>query len=484
VTATQRPPGGATTSFYVDGSEAAPFSRGQLQHFLHAPMRRPLMVLVPWAASVLLSAAALFYLPKQYRSSTLILIESERVPDSFVARVATEDRSRNLNAIRSEIFSRTRLARIVEETKPFPGLESETAAVEIMRGSVAINSSGTDGFTIEFIHSDPRKAQEVTNRLATLFIEETMKARQQQVEGAVDFLVTQVNDARRELEKKDEAMRRYKEERMGRLPEQLQTNLTTMGMLQQELRSVEETLLFARERQEALARGAAREPSSGSPGPADPEGTDELAALRAELARLKTRYTAEHPDVQSLQSRIARLESRAALSTADTETAPAGALTREQLERAKAEVKRLEEKRADLEGRIAGLRARVEETPRTEQELANLKRDYDKLNENYTALLSKQLEAQMAGRLEQRWRGDRFRMLDPANLPEKPYSPKPPLVIGLGLILGLLAGLGAALVAEYLDPTIKDTQDLESFLEYPVLARIPLMPRLGSSRTR
>ena len=107
------------------------------------------------------------------------------------------------------------------------------------------------------------------------------------MEGAVDFLVAQVNDARKELEKKDEAMRRYKEERMGRLPEQLQTNLATMGMLQQELRTVEETLLFARERQEALARGAARPPSSGSPGPASPAGADDLVELRNQLAALR-----------------------------------------------------------------------------------------------------------------------------------------------------------------------------------------------------
>ena len=71
----------------------------------------------------------------------------------------------------------------------------------------------------------------------------------------------------------------------------------------------------------------------------------------------------------------------------------------------------------------------VEKTPRTEQDLATLTRDYDKLKENYSALLSKQMEAQMAGRLEQRWKGDRFRMLDPASLPERPFFPKPLVVI-------------------------------------------------------
>ena len=112
------------------------------------------------------------------------------------------------------------------------------------------------------------------------------------------------------------------------------------------------------------------------------------------------------------------------------------------------------------------------------------KRDYDKLNENYSALLSKQLEAQMAGRLEQRWKGDRFRMLDPASLPEKPYFPVPLAFVGVGAVLGLFVGLGTALVAEYLDPSIKDAEHLGRFLDYPVLARIPHLPDADAPTSR
>jgi uncharacterized protein involved in exopolysaccharide biosynthesis len=154
-------------------------------------------------------------------------------------------------------------------------------------------------------------------------------------------------------------------------------------------------------------------------------------------------------------------------------------VVREQLERATTEVQKLETRLADLERKIADVRARVEATPRTEQELTNMARDYGKLNDNYLALLSKQLEAQMAGRLERRWKGDRFRMLDPANLPEEPYFPNPFLIIGLGTVAGLFVGLGAAMAAEFMDPSIKDPQDLEGLLTHPILARIPHLPSLG-----
>ena len=461
----------------------------QIRHFLYAPLRRPLLVLLPWAGVLLLSAAALYVLPKKYMSSALVLVESERVPESFIPKVATRDPSQRLEAVRPEILSRTRLERILDETRPYPEIASKTRAVDKLRDSIFIYVSGNDGFTIQFYHRDPLKAQEVTDRLARLFIDETIKSRAEQVEGAVDFLVTQVTDARAELESKDAALRRYKEEHMGKLPQQLETNLATMEMLQREMQTVEESLLFAREKQEALARGLGRSSAPTVPRTAAPTGSAELDELNQKLAELRARYKDAHPDVESVRSRIARLQARIAEARATEAPAgeapaahddPATSLTREQLETARLEVRKLEERQRDLQGRIAVLRANVEETPRTEQELATLTRDYEKLDENYTALLSKQLEAQMSGRLEKRWKGERFRMLDPASLPEKPVFPKPPLFLGLGAVLGLCVGLGAALVAEYLDPTVKDSEVLQAVQGYPVLASIPHLPELGA----
>ena len=466
---------------YSDDDEDS-FRWSQLRHFMHAPLRRPWLVALPWVAVMLVTVAAILFLPKKYMSSALVLVESEKVPESFIAKVATRDPGQRLDAVRPEILSRTRLERVIGETGPYPGL-SVIQAVEKLRKSTVINLSGNDGFTISFYHSDPHKAQEVTDRLARLFIEETIKSREEQVVGAVDFLTTQVRDARGELETKDAALRKYKEERMGKLPSQLETNLATLQMLQRDMQMVEESLLFAREKQDSLARGAGRAASSAAVG-SPVVGSTELTDLTRQLATLRGRYTDEHPDVETVRSRIARLQARLAAAR-ESEAGPAPSeppadaateVAREQLERARIEVRNLEERRRGLETRIAAVRANVEETPRTEQELATLTRDYDKLNENYTALLTKQLEAQMSGRLEQRWKGDRFRMLDPASLPEKPVFPNPPLFVLLGVVMGAFAGVGVSLAAEYMDPTVKDSEVLQAVQGYPVLAVIPHLP--------
>jgi succinoglycan biosynthesis transport protein ExoP len=155
--------------------------------------------------------------------------------------------------------------------------------------------------------------------------------------------------------------------------------------------------------------------------------------------------------------------------------------TRAQLEKVKIEIRGLESKRADLEARIGSFRARVEQAPRTEQELATLNRDYQKLNENYLGLLTKKLDAKMAAKLEQRWKGEHFTILDPAHLPEQPYWPNRPLLVGGGLLIGLALGLTLAFASEFFDSTIKDQDDLEALLPYPVLATVSYVPQVEAA---
>ena len=86
---------------------------------------------------------------------------------------------------------------------------------------------------------------------------------------------------------------------MGRLPEQLDANLATMGMLQQELRTVEESLLFARERQAMLTRGARSAAGETILTP----GTRELTELQRQLTAISGRYTEDF--LRFLSSRYA-----------------------------------------------------------------------------------------------------------------------------------------------------------------------------------
>jgi polysaccharide chain length determinant protein (PEP-CTERM system associated) len=438
----------------------------EMLEYLEIPLRRPWHVTIPFVLIVAAALAVSFILPKKYKSSTLILVESEKVPDAFVASMATERTSKRLQTIRQEILSRTRLERVISELQPYGpvGNRSLTATVETMRQAIDIAVKGNDAFSIDFVHRNPEMAMKVANRLATLFIEEATRAREEQVGEAYQFIETQLADARRELETREAALRRYKEQHMGTLPEQTPANLSTLQRLQMEQQSVGENLRTATERLIALESNPAKAAAAA--------GDTTLGQLQSQLATLRGRYTDEHPDVRALKARIAALEREQATRAPVVTDDPAVA-ARTQIELARAEVQKLKDRLSDIEAKITTFQSRVEQAPRTEQDIATLSRDFQKLNENYLTLLNKKLEAQMAAKLEQRWKGEQFRILDPANLPERHIFPNRKLFLAAGLFFGLLAGIATAFVADFLDHSVKNVREIEQLLPFPVLAVIP-----------
>lgn len=449
-----------------------------LQRLLEVPLRRPRLVAVPFVIALAASLAAPFMVPKRYRSSTLILVEKEKVPESFVPKIRGEDAAPRLLTIKQEILSRTRLERIIDELNPYPERLNRvplTDLIDAIRGATTIAVKGSDAFTVEFVHRDPHMAMQVASRLASLFIEETVEKRESRVADATEFIESELEQARRQLEGREQALRQFKEEHMGTLPEQTASNLATLQRLQLEQQAVTASLQVARDRLSALELN-----SSSSP-PAASNLESELARLRGELAVLRSRYTDEHPEVRATLGRLARAEKAAAAAPAPSN--PTAAVLQQQLAQARAEVDTLKARASTIDRRIAALQARVDEAPRTEQLLSSLSRDHQKLNENYLALLNKKLDAQMAQKLEERWKGERFRILDPAYLPEEPISPNATLFLLGGVLLGLAAGLATAFAMELLDHSVKDAEELEAALQHPVLATIPhIGPRAGTAR--
>jgi uncharacterized protein involved in exopolysaccharide biosynthesis len=287
-----------------------------------------------------------------------------------------------------------------------------------------------------------------------------------------------MQEARQQLEQKETALREFKEQHMGQLPEQVQANLATLQRLQLEQQTIVDSLRKATDAQLLLESGgpsAAAAVAGGSPPP------DSLAVLRAQLTQLRSRYTDRHPDVKALLSRIVALEAASAEASAAAAAAepdeppadPVAAAAQKRLQEARNEVTELRARLADVDRRIGAFQARVEAAPRREQEILSLTRDYQKLSENYTQLLAKKLDAEMAARLEQRSKGQQFRMIDPAYLPVQPSFPNRGLFALAGALAGLVLGIGLAVVADYLDPTLKEADEAAAALRLPVLAVVP-----------
>jgi succinoglycan biosynthesis transport protein ExoP len=472
----------------MDPNLSAPAEQpeGDLMGYLEAPLKRPRIVLTTFAVIFAITLAVDFALPRKYRSNTLILLESEKVSEALVTPVSTETQARRLDTIRQIVLSRTFLEKIIKELNPYPGETGSpmSSVVDTMRAAIQLRVQGTDSFSVEYVNRDPRKAMEVANRIASGFIEDATAVHDRQVKGAFAFLQTSLTDARGSLEAKESELRKYKQRYMGSLPEQLQTNLSTLQGLRFEAQTLSETLRGLDERRDFLAnqdRGTAT---------LTPDAAQKnLAKLRADLDSLLGRYTDEHPDVRTARARIAQAEKQLADSQQNpsplpADTDPESSAQRRTLAVLDAQAQALRSKMDRLDREIAAVQARVDQTPQVEQVLADLNRDYTQLQENYDRASKKEMAADEFEKLEKFWGATSFRIQDPATIPERPVSPPSFLIILGGFLLGLGAGVTGAIVADVLDQSVRNSRELEALLPFPVLMTIPYAGRRALSKRR
>lgn len=460
--------------------------------------RRKWLILLPMVLVPVGTALWVRTLPDLYRAHTLILVQPQKVPPAYVKPTVTIGVEERLRTIREQVMSRTVLERIIKEYNLYPEERRRLfmeQVVEMMRRRIEVKVRGRQAFEIAFVDRDPRTAMLVANRLASLFIEENLRLREERAEGTTQFLERQLAEVRQTLRAQEKAISEFRMRHLGSLPDQLQANLTALKNLQTELQTVTQALQAAKDREAAiraqlaqLEQAAAQrrtpEVEGNGQGTAAPElpPDERLQALKERLQQLLTRYTEKHPDVIALKLEIERLErEQAQAARAEPETVapeePLGfsfaAELEAQLAEVKAEVETLSARERELRRRIALYRRRIEETPRVEQQLKDLSRDYETTLRNYQSLLDKILQARIAANLEQQQKGEQFNVLDPARIPQRPFKPNRPRIVLLGCLLGVALGGGLGFLAEYLDHSFHSEEELAAFAGVPVLAAVP-----------
>jgi polysaccharide chain length determinant protein (PEP-CTERM system associated) len=488
--------------------------------------RRKWLIVVPALVAGLAAAAYAYQLPNRYQSSTSILIVPQRVPTDYVRPAVSQSIEDRLQVIQQQILSRTRLERIIQE---FNLYEQERATmimediVTRMRRDIGINvpaarnrRSTANSFTVSFAAENPRTAMQVTERIASLFVQENLEVRELQADATSQFLQAQLESARRRLLDHEAKIEEFKQRNQGQLPTQVQSNLGMMQNAQNQLQTLLESNIRDRDRlaqlQQSvaehtanLAASAAGAAAVGGGAAGDlPAGTaaQQLQAARAQLAALELRLKPDHPDVARARRVVTELEAKAeaeALAQPLSPVVPVSAVGLGPVERATAarisemrmEIdtiqRRLESRRGEetrLQSVVSLYRTRADAAPSLEAEFTELTRDYDTYSQSYTNLLSKSEEARVAVELERRQIGERFVILDGARLPERPTSPNRMRLNLMGLLAGLGLGVGLVALLEYRDTSLKTDDDVLISLSLPVLAVIPQMMSEADRRAR
>lgn len=491
--------------------------------------RRWPLLIIPPVVTLFIALVYSSTLPNLYQSDVLLAIIPQRVPENFVKPTVTLKTQDRLEAITTQLKSRTILEKLIVDMNLYRAERERLPmedVVEIMRKNFFIELEeqrrGPEGplpphaFHVKFNYTDPIVAQKVTEKLGAAYSDQNTRDRSILAEATDSFLEAQLTEARERLEQQEHRLEAFRERHGNELPTQVQSNMQAQQSSQMQIQALVEAQARDRDRKMMLERlyaDADREPLVSSPTvTASPGGGDltavaqgspvqQLAAARDNLARLERRLTAEHPDVVTAKRVIAELEQRVADDAARAASAPTAAPTtavsqpeatrRENLRTMKAEIESLDRQMSfkaseetRLRSQVGEYQRRLESVPGIESEWVSLTRDYETQQTAYKTLLAKSEDAKVALNLERRQIGEQFRVMDPAGVPTRPVSPIRIQISGIGFGIGLIIGFAIAALLEIRDSTYRSESDVFDALSLPVLASVPHVETLAELARR
>jgi polysaccharide chain length determinant protein (PEP-CTERM system associated) len=478
--------------------EAQEMNLGDLKAILR---RRRWALLVPAVTVFLIAAVVAFVLPSIYRSSATILIEEQEIPADLVQTTVSSYAQQRLQGINQRIMSTSRLLEIIKNLKLYPelhGKENPDEIAAIMRKDIALDfiqaevvdpktgraSTATIAFSLTYYGKDPTQTQKVASVLSSLFLEENLKVREKTVREASSFLEEESRNVKNEMAEIDRKIAQYKEEHINELPELLQVNMQSLQNTEMNSDRLSEQMRGLREREGYLQSQLASIPQS-----QEQMHKNRLEELQLQLTNLKTRFSDQYPDVIALKSEIAKLEAEekgkgGGAQSAEIADNPSYINLAAQLASTRSEIASVGKQIAANEEKIAYYRKLIEATPKVEEFYRTLISERDNLQHKYSELRQKHMQAQVAQGLEKNQQGERFSLIEPPLLPEKPSKPNRLAIILIGVVLGIGAGVGCAALQEFSDQSIRTPEALSRLTSCPVLVTIPELAGKGSGSSR
>jgi polysaccharide biosynthesis transport protein len=420
---------------------------------------------------------------------------------------------------------------VIKELRDDVHLETVNAEVRDPRSGRA--QEATIAFTLSYESQSPKLARNVANELVSLYLNENLKNRTEAAVETSQFLAEEAQKLAVKVSELEKKLADFKEHNAGKLPELIQLNLQLLNQTENELREAERQIRSFEEREVYLRGqlallspyntlytetgqrilgpadrlkvlqteylGLASRYAQNHPdivrlrkeiealkletGPGDLRGEIEtqLKGLQAELATARKRYSKDHPDVKRLIRTVTGLEEdlrkASVLKPAPTALMDADNLAyiqlKAQLEVSTTELATLRAKKQELKTKYAAYNTLLAQTPQVEREYLALTRDYESAVAKYKEVTAKQMEAQLAHSLEAEHKGERFTLIEPPMLPEKPAKPNRLAILFLGIVFSFAGGVGTAALGENMDTTVRGSRGIIELLGASPLGMIP-----------
>jgi polysaccharide biosynthesis transport protein len=469
--------------------------------------RRAWLIVGSFFGTLLLGGAVTLLLPPVYRATGSILIESQQIPTDLVQDSVTSYADERIEVIKQRVMTRDNLLRIIRKYNLFAD-EGPTFTpsdqIDEMRKTIVVNlvnanvrqdrkGSGTIAFSLSFEHRRPEVAQSVANDLVTLFLDENVKVRTQRATQTTEFLTQEADKLKKDLVALETQIATYKQEHGNALPENVAFGLAAMQRLEGDLRALdrdyaatEQDLRSLEGDREAAANGQL-EVAGGTTSLA------ELQRARADVVRLSAIYTENHPDLKAAKRKVDSLEEAAAAESAGpasrgTKRPIAVGSTVARMDRRIASLRErlqvIDRQRASLRGKLGQMDVALVKSPQVERGLAGLTRDYQNAQKKYEEIVAKRMTAQVAENLEEEQKAERFAVLEPPTLPDRPVKPDRRKLLALSFLLAMVVPAGVVSITETLHGTVRGVGQISAILGQKPLVTVPVIPVAAEVESR
>lgn len=503
-----------------------------------------------------------YSMPAMYRSTSHFLIEQQDIPRDVVQSTVTSYVDEQIQEVRQRVMSSGNLLVLIQEYGLYPDFQPsgsvetrvdefrlntllETEVFDVMNPRSGRAMLATISFTLSFDYGDPVIAQQVAESIASLYLTENIRSRTDQVQGTLEFILSDIERYSQEVDRTGILLSDFKERNLGNLPELMNYNLQSIERAERQIDGLDREIREANNRKlqfsSDLSRLGPAETAYDETGAPILNPTEQLAALQREKLRLISIYSAEHPDVIQIQKEIEILsnatsgggtyladlqaqvdDARLALAQDKqrySETHPDVVRARRSLDSLESElavaitekrpfqatslpenpyaqqlnlriaaedsnIRSLTTRKREVQQKLIELESKVALSPRVEREYEGLNRDNQTAIANLNEARSKFDDAQQAEKLESGGSGDRFTIVEHANLPLEPFKPNRTAILLLAFVLACGFGIVLATVIDTMDDTIKGSRDVYRLINTPPLAVIPYLETETEQRRR
>jgi|WetSurMetagenome_2_1015567.scaffolds.fasta_scaffold01221_9 polysaccharide biosynthesis transport protein len=461
-----------------------------LSDYLSIMRRRAFYLTGIFVVVLAIAVVAAIAIPPTYRATGTIMVESPQVSDGVVPTSIRNSLDERINVIKQRVMTRDGLLQIIKKYNLFKestATRTTTELIDKMRSRIVVetlssndavhtNQQGlpTIAFTISFDDQHPEIALQVDKDLVNLFLDWNIKLRREGAAETTEFLSQESSKLKDEVDRLEEKIRAYKKHNSENLPEQLNLREAMLARAENDLYAVDRDIRSGNEELRSLEAelAAAKHGMSDDP-------SQTLPALKAEYTKLSAIYTESHPDLRALKRKIDALEQGS--STADAKNASNNVTSlavfklQAKVDAVNARLDSLSQQKKMLREKIGENEHAMELTPSVAQGLEVLVRDRDSAQQKFDELRNKKMNAQIAQNLESENRSERFTLLEPPILPEKPYKPNRMQIFAIGFLLAIASAVGAVMFLESIDKRIYGVEAFTHVLGYRPLVVIPFL---------